>query len=129
MWLIDELAEQRIAEAIEKGELDNLPGRGRPLKLDDDSLVPEHLRGAFRVLKNAGYLPPHLQTRRELREAEDLLRCLPGSDGAERSRAQRRLELLRLRLEQERGAGRHGPLWLQEPVYAERVMRQLDDGD
>ncbi|MCC5857717.1 MAG: DUF1992 domain-containing protein [Ectothiorhodospiraceae bacterium] len=129
MWLIDELAEQRIAEAIEKGELDNLPGQGRPLKLDDDSLVPEHLRVAFRVLRNAGYLPPHLQTLRELEEAEDLLRCLPESDGAGRSRARRRLELLRLRLQHERGPGRQGPLWLQEPAYAERVMRQLDDGD
>ncbi|MGD9409261.1 MAG: DUF1992 domain-containing protein, partial [Thiohalocapsa sp.] len=31
MWLIDALAEKKIQEAIERGELDDLPGAGRPL--------------------------------------------------------------------------------------------------
>ena len=41
MYLIDKLAEEKITEAIGRGELDNLPGAGKPLHLDDDSLVPE----------------------------------------------------------------------------------------
>ncbi|NIR60855.1 MAG: DUF1992 domain-containing protein, partial [Gammaproteobacteria bacterium] len=41
MWLLDQITEQRIAEAIERGELDGLPGSGQPLELDDDSMVPE----------------------------------------------------------------------------------------
>ena len=50
------IAEQRIREALDRGEFDNLPGAGRPLELEDDSDVPEDLRMACKVLRNAGYL-------------------------------------------------------------------------
>ena len=52
--MLDLIAERKIAEAISRGELDNLPGAGQPLELDDDALVPEDLRIAVRILKNAG---------------------------------------------------------------------------
>lgn len=39
MWLLDQWAERHIIEAQRKGEFDNLPGRGEPLILDDDSHV------------------------------------------------------------------------------------------
>jgi len=54
------LAERRIEEALARGELDGLPGAGRPLELDDDALVPEELRLAHRILKNAGFTPADL---------------------------------------------------------------------
>ena len=60
--MLDFLAERRIAEAQSRGELDNLPGAGRPLELDDDALVPEDLRLAYRILKNAGFVPPEIDT-------------------------------------------------------------------
>ncbi len=60
--MLDFIAEQRIAEAIENGDFDDLPGSGKPLELDDDSLVPEELRLAYRVLKNAGFVPPEIET-------------------------------------------------------------------
>ncbi len=66
MLLIDQIAEQKITEAILNGELDNLPGQGQPLRLDDDSLVPEELRIAYRILKNSGYLPPAANLRKEI---------------------------------------------------------------
>jgi hypothetical protein len=59
--MFDLLAERRIAEAIARGELDGLPGAGRPLELDDDSLVPQELRAAHRILKNAGIAPPEVK--------------------------------------------------------------------
>ena len=59
--MLDFLAEQRVSEAISRGELDNLPGAGRPLDLDEDPLIPEELRAAYRILKNAGYVPPALE--------------------------------------------------------------------
>ena len=62
--MFDLIAEQKIAEAIARGELDNLPGAGRPLNLDDDALIPEELRLAYRILKNAGYVPPDGKTQR-----------------------------------------------------------------
>jgi len=66
--MLDFLAEQRIAEAVSRGELDDLPGAGRPLDLDDDTLVPEELRVAHRILKNAGVAPPEVK-RLELMKA------------------------------------------------------------
>lgn len=53
MWLLDQWAERHIIEAQRKGEFDNLPGRGEPLILDDDSHVPAELRAGYRLLKNA----------------------------------------------------------------------------
>ncbi len=120
MNLLDRIAETRIQEALERGELRGLPGEGRPLVLDDDSAVPEELRVAYRLLKNAGFLPPELQLRRELREAEQLLQQLPES---EHCRARARLELLQLRL----AANRRQPInLLLEDHYRQRLLERLD---
>jgi len=67
------IAERRIIEAIRDGEFDNLPGAGQPLRLEDDSRVPEDLRMAYKVLKNAGYVPPEIYLRKEIEQTEDLL--------------------------------------------------------
>lgn len=97
MHAFDWIAEQRIAEAIQRGELDDLPGAGRPLALDDDALVPPELRMGYRILRNAGCLPPELEERRE---AASLRKCVEGArDEGERRRAAARLALLEMRLE------------------------------
>jgi hypothetical protein len=46
MLALELIAEQRICEAVSRGELDDLPGAGRPLALDDDPLIPEELRAS-----------------------------------------------------------------------------------
>lgn len=49
------IAENKIREAMEKGELDNLYGQGRILDFTDDAHIsPEH-RIAHKILKNSGY--------------------------------------------------------------------------
>ncbi|MEC5400011.1 DnaJ family domain-containing protein [Uliginosibacterium sp. H1] len=66
MLLLDVLAEQRITQALEAGAFDNLPGAGQPLPEEDDmSLVPAEQRMAWRILKNAGYIPPELVLHKE----------------------------------------------------------------
>lgn len=74
---LNELVEQRIAQAQAEGAFDNLAGRGRPLDLREDPLVPDELRVANRVLKNAGMVPAAVAElnalgalRRALDEAE-----------------------------------------------------------
>lgn len=99
MWLIDQLAEQHIRAAQEKGELSGLPGEGKPLHLDDDSLVSEELRSGYRLLKNAGFLPPELEMRREAIELSDLLRNLTPED-ARYAEQSKRLALLEIKLQQ-----------------------------
>ncbi|NVM21783.1 MAG: DUF1992 domain-containing protein [Desulfobacterales bacterium] len=67
------IAEKRILDAIKDGAFDNLPGAGKPIALEDDSHVPEDLRIAYKVLKNAGYVPPEVSLRKEIANTEELL--------------------------------------------------------
>jgi hypothetical protein len=96
VWLIDKLAEQRIREAQQRGDFDDLPGAGQPLVLDDNSAVPEELRAAYRLLKNAGYVPPEIQLYGELACVEQLLAMADDPD--ERTNHARRLGYLLTRL-------------------------------
>lgn len=86
------IAEQRILEAMENGEFDDLPGKGRPLDFEDDSNVPEDLRMAYKLLKNAGYAPAELSRDAGVKTTRDLL----PSDGNERRRLRQlqKMELL-----------------------------------
>ena len=71
---IERLAEQRILEAQRKGEFDDLPGKGKPLALEDYSALPEDLRMAYHVLKNANVLPPEAELLEDIHILEDLLK-------------------------------------------------------
>jgi hypothetical protein len=90
--LLDALAEARIEEALAAGAFDDLPGAGRPLELDDDRLVPDELRAAYRILKRAGFVPPEIEARKELAGLSTLLATL--DEGTERKRALARIVIL-----------------------------------
>lgn len=68
------IAEQRILEAQRDGAFDNLPGKGKPLELEDLSWVPEDLRIGYHVLKNAHVLPPEVELLKDIHSLEDLLK-------------------------------------------------------
>jgi hypothetical protein len=116
----DVIAEQRIREAQARGELDNLPGAGAPLALDDDALVPEDLRVAHRILKNAGLLPPQLEPCREIREIEALL--LQVDDGGARTRLISRINVL---LARSAAGRRHGDMRVEQ-AYLETMADRLE---
>lgn len=97
MSLLDQLAEKHILAALRQGELDNLPGSGKPLQLDDDSHVPAELRAGYRILKNSGFLPPELEMRREAIELHELL-CTLDSGEAQYQQQENRLRLLKIKL-------------------------------
>lgn len=99
MWPIDEWAERHITEAQKRGDFDSLPGSGQPLALDDDSHVPPELRAGFRLLKNAGCLPPELQQRKEAVTLNNLLRGL-SREHPDYEVLSKRLALLEFRLQQ-----------------------------
>lgn len=52
------IVEDKIKEAIENGDFDNLPGKGKKLNVRDElpGLSPE-LNQAYKILKNAGFVP------------------------------------------------------------------------
>ena len=60
------IAEQRIREAMDQGLFDNSPYRGRPVRLEENESIAPELRMAFKVLKDAGCLPPEVELRREI---------------------------------------------------------------
>src|SRR5437879_6730183 len=68
------IAEQRILEAHREGVFDNLPGKGKPLELEDLSWVPEDLRIGYHILKNAHVLPPEAELLKDIHTIEDLLK-------------------------------------------------------
>jgi hypothetical protein len=116
---LDAIAERRIAEALARGELDNLPGAGAPLDLGDDALVPEDLRAAYRILRNSGHLPPELESCREIRKVEQLLMEVEDRDG--RVRLLARLDFLLLRA----AAGRRRGDLRVEQHYLEKLAERL----
>lgn len=121
MWLIDQWAERYIAEAQRGGVFDNLSGSGEPLVLDDDSHIEPELRAAYRLLKNAGYLPPELELRREALELRDLLRSVH-KQHADYPALRKRLALLELRLGQ---AGMSTDFLHGE--YADKVLQRIKE--
>ena len=121
MWLLDQWAERHILDAQRKGELDNLPGSGEPLSLDDDSHVPAELREGYRLLKNAGCLPPELEHRKEAVMLTDLLKGVQESD-PRYAELSRRLALLELKLRQ---AGLNTDFLRGD--YADKLLHKINE--
>ncbi len=69
----EKIVEDRILKAEKEGAFENLPGAGKPLPVEDDAHIPEDLRLAHKILKNADCLPPELEARKEIRQTEELL--------------------------------------------------------
>lgn len=117
MFGFQKIIEKRIKEALEKGEFDHLPGRGKPLEIEDDSNVPEDLRLAYKVLKNADCLPPELQLKKEIRQMEDMLEGIP--DEKEKYRQIKRInyKIMQLNL-----MGKKSPLLEEREIYYKKLV-------
>lgn len=119
----EKIVEERIRRAIEKGEFDDLPGAGEPLALAEDSSVPEELRLAYKILKNAECLPPEIELRKEIEKTEDLLAALP--DAVEKYRLLKKLNFLILKV----NAVRRATIANEIPQhYAARIVSRLEAG-
>ncbi len=59
--------EKQIREAIERGEFDHLPGKGKPLDLGEDPFTPTEWQLAFKILKDAGAAPGWIEQDKEIR--------------------------------------------------------------
>jgi hypothetical protein len=86
------LVEDRIQKAQHEGVFDNLPGKGKRLPLEDDGTIPEDLRLAFKVLKNAHCLPIEMELRKEIFNLRQLLNA--AIDPEDRRELRRELNLL-----------------------------------
>ena len=102
--------DEKIKEAIAKGEFDNLPGQGKPLDLDAYFAAPEHLRIGYSILKGADIIPEEMEL---LRQIEDLKKSLDSSTTRIEKKALRqqlfeKLTNFNMRMEQNRKRHRTG---------------------
>ncbi len=55
-----------IAQAIERGEFDNLEGAGKPLNLEENPFAPDEMHMAYKILKDNGYAPQWIELSKEI---------------------------------------------------------------
>ncbi|MDA8175333.1 MAG: DUF1992 domain-containing protein [Nitrospiraceae bacterium] len=113
MDILQAIAERKIEEAARNGAFTGLPGAGKPVKFEDESFVPEDLRLAYRVLKNAGFVPPELELKKEIFNLSALLKSLDSE--SERIKKMRELDLKLAKL----------GVMLKRPVHLEEYENRL----
>ena len=116
MKILAELAERAIQEAQQRGEFEGLEGQGKPLADETDPFMPESMRMAYKVLKNAGYVPEEIQAQREVRS---LIECLE----QERDEARKMRQIQKVQLIMTRARIRFGGLLQEEnEAYFRKVV-------
>ena len=116
---IRRIAEQKISEAVREGRLSVAGWRNRPLPPGNDSSVPEDLRLAYKILKNAGYLPAEIETRKEIEKIEDLLASC--EDEYTRVKQLKKLHFLLLKLNTMKGESSIA----EQDSYYQKVVERL----
>lgn len=86
------LVEERIREAIERGDFDNLPNKGQPIDLRAWKKTPEHLRMAYSVLKRAGVTPDEVSAKKQIAALKGQISR--AADEKEKTRLRNRLNAL-----------------------------------
>lgn len=118
---LQQIAEQRIAKAIEDGTLKTDGWKNRPLPLDDDAFVPEDLKMAYKILKNSGYVPPEIETRKEIQKLEDLI--VKTEDSHQRVKQMKKLDLLMRKID----AQRSRPASIEhDDAYFRKIVEKID---
>jgi hypothetical protein len=72
----DKIVEAIIKEAMERGEFEDLPGKGKPIDLTAYFDTPEEIRMAHSILKNAGVAPREVDLLKEIAELKQILAAL-----------------------------------------------------
>ncbi len=98
----EQIVEERIRQAQKNGAFDDLEGAGKPLVMEDMTGVPEELRLAYKILKNADCKPPELQLKDEIFRTEQLLAAM--EDTREKYRILQKLNFLIMKFNAMRGA-------------------------
>lgn len=120
MDIIAKIAEQKIREAIERGEFDNLPFHGQPIIPEDLSAVPEPLRMGYKILKNAGVLPPEMQLKKEMVTLQKLIDACEHAEEKAQLRTKMNEKTLRFHILMEKRG--HTTAYRQ---YRDRVLKRL----
>jgi hypothetical protein len=108
LQLLDDHIGRSLTESEQKGELRTAPSYGKPLHFGDGyEQTPDELRMGFKILKDAGVLPPEVQLMRDIETLRLSLQDAPDDEHgrAERLRLVQMQQALALRLERLRVRG------------------------
>lgn len=119
----DKIAEKKIREAMDNGEFDDLPGKGKPLQLEEDRHLPQDIRLAHKILKNADCLPPELELRKEILTIEEMLEGV--KDTREKYRQIKKLNFLIMKLNMTRKTSLDMD---KNQVYYDKVVDRMGSG-
>ncbi|MBW1785486.1 MAG: DUF1992 domain-containing protein [Deltaproteobacteria bacterium] len=122
MFAFQKIVEERIREAQNRGEFNDLPGSGAPLDMEDDSHVPEDLRLAYKILRNANCLPPELKLKKEIRQMEDMLDGIPDEKEKYRLIKQINFKITKLNM-----MGKKSPLLEETELYYEKLVDKFGE--
>lgn len=73
---LERIVEAIIKDAMERGEFDNLAGKGKPIDLTQYFETPEEVRLANSVLKNAGMTSREVDLLKEIAELKQIQAAL-----------------------------------------------------
>ncbi|HKK99469.1 MAG TPA: DnaJ family domain-containing protein [Desulfotignum sp.] len=116
----EKIVEERIKSAQKEGAFDNLAGSGKPLVFEDDCQVPDDCRLAYKILKNAGFLPPEIELKKKITQAELLLEATDAASVQHRE-IKKKINFLLTKLDTLRG----GISPLLTDTYRENIIRKL----
>lgn len=71
---IESAIEQKIREAMARGEFNNLKGKGKPLDLNAYFNTPEDVRMGFSILKANDFVPEEVERLKELAKLREQLK-------------------------------------------------------
>ena len=118
----EKIVEERILKAQKKGDFENLIGSGKPLKLNENYYIPEELRLAYKILKNADCLPPEIELKKEIKQTEDLLAGM--QETSEKYRILKKLNFLIMKLNTLRDTS----IMNEMPQhYMEKLVRHIEE--
>ncbi|HKX42552.1 MAG TPA: DUF1992 domain-containing protein [Burkholderiaceae bacterium] len=108
MPTLDEQIAQHLHESQRSGELQAAKSYGRPLAFGDGyEETPTELRLAFKMLKDSGFVPPEVETMRQIAQLREQVASTADAAQAEalRKRLSELQQHLALRLEKLRVTG------------------------
>lgn len=62
----ESLVDKKIREAMEQGDFDDLPGKGKPIDTSENPFEDPEMRLAHRMLRNAGFAPSWIEERKDI---------------------------------------------------------------
>jgi hypothetical protein len=86
---MEKFIDEQIRRAIEAGEFDDLPGKGKPIDLRAYFETPEDLRMAYSILKSNNFVPEEVEMLKDIGALKRRLEA--SSDEEEMSRLKKEI--------------------------------------